>query len=110
MVRHTTSRYIRVKPHLLQCLGGGRTVIPIVQRRHDRRRCTVDDEADGRDSQPEGLGEDSAQVEVAEEEWSEREDHDGEETRGPPDPALQCHAGLPKSPSGRTARTSTRVT
>src|SRR5262249_21293906 len=40
MVPHTPGRYVRVKPHLLQCLGGGLTVIPIVQRRHDRRRLT----------------------------------------------------------------------
>src|SRR5262249_33905501 len=36
LVRHTTDRYVRVKTHLLQSLGGGLTVIPIVQCRHDR--------------------------------------------------------------------------
>src|SRR5712691_5131455 len=36
MVRHTTGRYVRVKTHLLQCLGGGLTLIPVVHRRPDR--------------------------------------------------------------------------
>src|SRR5712671_6674545 len=40
MVRHTTGRHGGIKTHLLQRLGGGLTVIPIVQRRHDRLRLT----------------------------------------------------------------------
>src|SRR6266851_3180808 len=40
MVRHTTGRHGGIKTHLLQRLGGGLTVIPIVQRRHDRLRRT----------------------------------------------------------------------
>jgi hypothetical protein len=75
---------------------------------HHPRVPGEEDQADGRDAEPERLRDDSAQVEVAEEERAECEDGEGGHARPPAKGPHECHAGLPKSPSGRTASTSTR--
>ena len=67
-------------------------------------------EAGGRDPEPQRLGQDRAQEEVADEQRRERGRRHDDDERRPRDPLGRdggVHAGLPYRPSGRTASTPT---
>src|SRR5918996_1481172 len=79
----------------------------------DHARVAREEDQAGRcDPEPERLRDHGAQVEVGEEQRAEEEDEHDRRSRRPPERRLYeegraAQAGLPKSPSGRTASTST---
>ena len=106
----TTSAAISVREHEVGVGHAGHAVEPDLGERHHASVGGEEDQAGGGDAEPERLREDDVQEEVRRDERRQGgEDHDdGERHPAEPTPAHgRVHAGLPNSPSGRTASTPT---